>query len=311
MTNIKEAAKIIQNGGLVAIPTETVYGLGADATNQAACLDIYKAKGRPSHNPLIVHVNSVEEIEEFAEFNDNARELSKFWPGALTMVLPKKKVSALADCVTSGLDTVAVRISSHKILQELIDESKCSIAAPSANKSGRLSPTSYDHVYSNFADSLPIIKHEGRSTYGLESTIIDLSTAVPSILRLGFITPGAIEKILGQKVILASKSSEVKAPGMLLKHYAPKTKLRLNAHDLLENEIGLNFGDSNLISKNSLNLSSKGDLAEAAANLFDQLHQLDKYSQENNIQVIAVAAIPNQSIGLAINDRLSRAAELI
>ncbi|MDP5110674.1 MAG: L-threonylcarbamoyladenylate synthase [Rickettsiaceae bacterium] len=309
MTTTEEAATIIKNGGVVAFPTETVYGIGADATSQSACLSIYKAKERPGHNPLIVHVNSIEQVKVYAEFNNNAQKLSKFWPGPLTMVLKKVQNSGLADCVTAGLDTVAIRIPAYTIAKNLIKQSECPIAAPSANKSGRLSPTSYDHVYDDFRDSIAIIKDKRSSTYGLESTIIDLSTDTPTILRLGFITPEILEESLGEKVKIASKLSKVKAPGMLLKHYAPRTKLRLNASTLLEGEIGLNFAGSSLVSEASLNLSISGDLAEAAANLFNYLHQLDKYAVKHKIKSIAVAPIPNKSIGLAINDRLSRAAE--
>ena len=182
------------------------------------------------------------------------------------------------------------------------------IAAPSANKSGGLSPTSYDHVYDDFADSIRIVLSKDRATYGLESTIIDLSSDIPTILRFGFITPEMIEGALGEKIAIASKLSKIKAPGMLLKHYAPKTKLRLNADSVRENEVGLNFAKSYLDSNGSLNLSSDGNLAEAASNLFDYLHKLDKYAIENGLDIIAVAPIPNRAIGLAINDRLSRVA---
>ena len=307
MTTIEQAAKIIQNGGIVIFPTETVYGIGADATNQEACLAIYAAKGRPAINPLIVHVNSIEEAEKIAEFNNDARTITQFWPGPLTIVLPKKKDAQIASCVTSGLNTIAIRVSSHKILRKLIAKSQAPIAAPSANKSGKLSTTGYEHVYSNFADKIPIIKHQSLSKYGLESTIIDLSTNIPTILRLGFITPENIEHVLGKKVLIASKTSKIKSPGMLLKHYAPSTKLRMNATSLLKNEIGLGFGNMNLDSEGSLNLSVSGDLAEAAANLFNFLHQLDNTARKNNLCTIAVAPIPNDSIGLAINDRLYRA----
>lgn len=307
MITIKEAATIIKNGGIVAFPTETVYGLGADATKQSACLGIYKVKGRPSNNPLIVHVNSIKQVQEYAEFNNKAEKLSKFWPGPLTMVLRKKVDSKLAECVTSGLDTVAIRIPANDVAMELIEKSGCPIAAPSANKSGRLSPTNYDHVYNDFAESVAILGDKNPTTYGLESTIIDLSTETPTILRLGFITPDMIEKSLGARVDIASKSSLVKAPGMLLKHYSPRTKLRLNANSLLEGEIGLNFANSCLIAKGSLNLSKSGDLSEAAANLFSYLHQLDEYAVKHNIKSIAVAPILNKSVGLAINDRIFRA----
>ena len=309
MITIKEAAKIINNKGIVAFPTETVYGLGADATSQSACLGIYRAKGRPSRNPLIVHVNSIEQVQIYGEFNDNAQKLSAFWPGPMTIVLKKKSTSKLADCVTAGLDTVAIRIPAHEIARDLLDQSACPIAAPSANKSGCLSSTSYDQVYNNFSDSLAIIGNKNSSIYGLESTIIDLSTETITILRLGFITPDMIENTLGLKVEIASKLSKIKAPGMLMKHYAPRTKLRLNADSLMEDEIGLNFAGSSLVSEFSLNLSAKGDLAEAATNLFKYLYQLDKYAEELGIKSIAIAPIPDESIGLAINDRLYRAAE--
>ena len=309
MTTIEEAAKIIKYGGIVAFPTETVYGLGADATNQLACLDIYKTKGRPNNNPLIIHVNSIEQVKIYAEFNDNAQILSELWPGPLTMVLRKKTDSNLADCVTAGLGTIAIRIPADNIAKDLIELSGCPIAAPSANKSGRLSPTSYSHVYNDFSDSIAIIGEQSLITYGLESTIIDLSSETPTILRLGFITPDMIENLLGKKVEIASKLSKIKAPGMLLKHYAPRTKLRLNADELLEDEIGLNFADSSLMSEGSLNLSVNGDLVEAASKLFSHLHKLDEYANKHSIKSIAVAPIPNESVGLAINDRLFRAAE--
>lgn len=305
---IKQAASIIRKGGLVAFPTETVYGLGANAFDEEACLKIYKAKGRPSNNPLIVHISSVEQAKELAVFNDKANLLSRLWPGPLTMVLPKRADAKLANCVTAGLDTVAIRVPAHSTARELILQSGLPIAAPSANKSGRLSPTSHEHVKANFAGGeIFVINSDKPLEYGLESTIIDLSNSVPTILRFGFITPELIEQILDTKVNVATTSSEVKAPGMMYLHYAPKTILRINAEFLEENEVGLNFGNSNLVAKGSLNLSAEGDLAVAAANLFAYLHILDNYAQQNSIKSIAVAKIPNESTGLAINDRLSRA----
>lgn len=305
---IKKAAKIIRAGGLVAFPTETVYGLGANAFSQDACQKIYKAKGRPSNNPLIVHVNSQEQAEKLAIFNEDAYALSKLWPGPLTMVLPKKINSKLAECVTAGLDTVAIRIPAHGLACDLILQSNVPIAAPSANKSGCLSATSQSHVKDSFKnDEIFIIDSEKTTKYGLESTIIDLSTYIPTILRFGFILPQVIEQILGKKVAIATKSSEIKAPGMMYLHYAPKIPLKINAISLSGSEVGLNFGDSKLGAKGSLNLSSTGDLAEAAANLFAYLHMLDDYAKANSIKRIAVAPIPNESIGLAINDRLIRA----
>lgn len=307
MNIIQQAADRIKSGNIVAFPTETVYGVGADATNQLACLKLYQAKGRPSHNPIIVHVNSIEQLQQYAEFNNNAQKVSKLWPGPLTMVLKKRKLSTLADCVTAGLNTVAIRIPSNNIARKLIEISECPIAAPSANKSGYLSATKYHHVYNNFTKSIIIIEDPHCSQYGIESTIIDLSTSVPSILRLGSITPDMIEKLLGKKIKISSKLSYVKSPGMLLKHYSTHTILRLNAHILQEKEIGLNFADSNLKSEHSLNLSIHGDLNEAASNLFNYLHHLDDYAQKNNIKCIAIAPIPHQFVGLAINDRLLRA----
>ena len=309
MNDIKKAAQIIRSGGLVAFPTETVYGLGADARNQSACLSIFRTKGRPSNNPLIVHVASIEAALSLAEFNDDALLLIKFWPGPLSMVLPRKADAQIADSVGAGLSTIAIRIPSDPIALQLIEESACPIAAPSANKSGGLSSTSYGHVKQNFADEIFILESNGKSNYGLESTIIDLSTPTPTILRYGFITPDVIEVALGKKVAIASKLSAIKAPGMLHKHYSPHTNLRVNATELHVNEVGLNFADSKLDSHGALNLSFSGDLTEAAANLFAYLHELDQFALSRDIKTIAVAPIPNQSIGLAINDRLNRAAE--
>jgi L-threonylcarbamoyladenylate synthase len=307
--SLKKASNIINQGGLVAFPTETVYGLGANAFDNDACLKIYKAKGRPSNNPLIVHVLSIEEAQELAHFNDDARKLSTLWPGPLTMVLPKKS-QQLALSVTAGLDTVAIRIPAHPVARELLLQSGLPIAAPSANKSGRLSPTSHKHVEGNFGDDVFILKEDVPATkYGLESTIIDLSTATPTLLRFGFITPELIEQILNKKVEIATESSKIKAPGMMHAHYAPQTPLRINAEFLMEGEIGLGFGRSEWGAPPSLNLSPSSDLAEAASNLFDYLHKLDDYAQKNGATGIAVAPIPNQAIGLAINDRLKRAAK--
>lgn len=305
---IAEAVKLIQAGELVAFPTETVYGLGANAFNEEACLKIYQAKGRPSNNPLIVHVASLEQAEELAIFNKEAYLLSKLWPGPLTMVLPRRNSSRLAECVTAGLSTVAIRVPAHRAACDLIIQSGLPIAAPSANKSGYLSPTSHRHVKAGFkSESVFVIDSETTTKYGLESTIIDLSTSVPTILRFGFITPQIIEQIIDRQVEIATQSSAIKAPGMMYTHYAPKTPIRINAISLEEGEIGLNFGGSKLNSKGSLNLSPTGDLAIAAANLFSYLHTLDDYARVNSLQRIAIAPIPNESIGLAINDRLIRA----
>ncbi|CAF3793973.1 unnamed protein product [Rotaria magnacalcarata] len=311
MEIIAKAAKIINAGGLVSFPTETVYGLGANAFSQEACLKIYEAKGRPSNNPLIVHVTGLEQAEELAIFNKDAYLLNKLWPGPLTMVLPKKNNSKLAACVTAGLDTVAIRVPAHKVAKDLILQSGVPIAAPSANKSGYLSATSHEHVKDSFKnDEIFIIESESKTLYGLESTIIDLSTSVPTILRFGFVTKQVIEQIISKEVAIATKSSAIKAPGMMHLHYAPTTPIRINAKSLEEGEVGLNFGNSQLDNKGSLNLSHEGNLIDAAANLFSYLHILDNYAKKNSIKKIAVAPIPNESIGLAINDRLTRAVNI-
>jgi L-threonylcarbamoyladenylate synthase len=308
LAKIAEAVKLIQAGELVAFPTETVYGLGANAFNEEACLKIYQAKGRPSNNPLIVHVASLEQAEDLAIFNKEAYLLSKLWPAPLTMVLPRRNSSRLAECVTAGLSTVAIRVPAHRVARDLIIQSGVPIAAPSANKSGYLSPTSHRHVKAGFkSENVFVIDSETTTKYGLESTIIDLSTSIPALLRFGFITPQIIEQIIDMQVEIATQSSAIKAPGMMYTHYAPKTPIRINAISLEEGEIGLNFGGSKLNSKGSLNLSPTGELAIAAANLFSYLHTLDDYARVNSLQRIAIAPIPNESIGLAINDRLIRA----
>lgn len=309
LETITKAVKIIHAGGLVSFPTETVYGLGANAFSESACLKIYEAKGRPSNNPLIIHVSGLEQAEELAVFNKDAYLLSKLWPGPLSIVLPKKINSNLSLCVTAGLKTVAIRVPAHKIARELILKSGVPIAAPSANKSGYLSATSYKHVKDSFKNNdILIIKSGNTKLYGLESTILDLSTTVPTILRFGFITPEVIEQIIDKKVKIATSSSPIKSPGMMHLHYAPETPIRINAKFLYRGEIGLNFGNSKLNSKGSMNLSPKKNFVETAANLFSYLHILDHYAKINSIRMIAVAPIPNESIGLAINDRLSRSA---
>lgn len=316
---IKQAAENILRGDLVAMPTETVYGLAANAEDQEACQKIYAMKNRPSANPLIIHVASFAQAQNFAIFNDDARLLASLWPGPITMVLPKKQNALLAACVTAGLDTVAIRIPGHEIALKLLNACGKPLAAPSANISGQLSSTSSNHVAGYFANSNVLIipdSYEGSSVadtgkYGLESTIIDLTTPEPTILRYGFITPDLIESILGKPVAHGTTSKKIKAPGMAFKHYSPITKIVINAGEINEGEVGLEFGKNSLAGSDknySLNLSIDGDLAEAAHNLFDMLHTLDAYAIAHNISKIVVAKIPPDGIGLAINDRLTRAA---
>lgn len=304
-----KAAEFIKRGDLVIFPTETVYGIGADATNEAACQKIFAAKGRPSHNPLIVHVANIEQAKTIAVFNDNAEKLARLWPGPLTLVLPLQSNHNIAPCVTAGLSTIAIRIPAHEIALDLIKNAQVPIAAPSANLSGNLSATALKQVQEAFGKhkNIYILEHPTECIIGLESTIIDLSTPSPIILRQGYFTEEFLSDYLKIAIQIANENSEIKAPGMLLKHYAPKTPVKLNATFLSDNELGLNFANSQLNSKFSLNLSPKGDLTEAAANLYYYLYQLDEYAQKNNYNAIAVAHVPTDNIGAAINDRLKKA----
>lgn len=309
---INKAAKFIKSGGVVAFPTETVYGLGADATNEEACLNIFQLKNRPAINPLIVHVASLEQAKTIGEFNEIANLLAnKFWSGPLSIVVPLKDTANIAHAVTAGLKTIALRMPAYPLALQLIEKSERPIAAPSANPSNYISPTNERHVQEHFLDNpeVFILSPESyQSEYGLESTIIDTTLEQPTILREGFITSETLEKILGIKIVKANSTARVKAPGMLAKHYSPKVPIRLNATNLEDREIALNFGSSNLQSEFSLNLSLNGDLEEAAANLYAYLRILDNYAISHNITRIAIAPIPSVNIGIAINDRLKRAA---
>lgn len=311
---IMKGGQIIKNGGVVAFPTETVYGLGANAYDDNACKSIYKLKERPSNNPLIVHVLSLQHAKELAIFSDIAKIFTNtFWPGPLTMILPKREDTKIAASVTAGLDTIAIRVPAHPAFRKLLELSECPIAAPSANKSGYLSPTKHQHVQDAFKnDNLFIIPcDDKKAQYGIESTIVDMSTDQVKILRYGFITQDDIEKTLNCNVMhnnIKYNDSNIKAPGMLYKHYSPKTPIRINATNVHSNEAVLNFGDSNLYAQHALNLSPNGDLLIAASNLYDYLHKLDNLAQKNVLSYIAVARVPNIGVGVAINDRLNRAA---
>lgn len=325
---IRKAVQFIKSGKVVAFPTETVYGIGADATNDEACLKIFQFKSRPAINPLIVHASSIEQAKEIGEFNEVAEKIAKkFWPGPLSIVVPLKKNTNIALAVTAGLNTVAIRIPSHPLALELIKQSGVLIAAPSANPSNYISPTRAEHVIKHFKDNAEIFiltPEEYQSEYGLESTIIDTASfrkldtsesscatnGILTILREGFITAETLEKTLGIKVLKLSEINTIKAPGMLTKHYSPKVPIRLDAINLNDKEIGLNFGNSKLIGIYSLNLSTTGNLIEAAANLYAYLRILDDYALTHDVNCIAIAPIPEVNIGTAINDRLKRAAKL-
>lgn len=296
---IMRGAAILSVGGLVSFPTETVYGLGADARNDAAVARIYEAKGRPSFNPLIVHLPDLEAVANFCDVNDLAVRLaSAFWPGALTLVLPVKADAGLSKLVTAGLATVAVRVPDHGLAQRLLAAFNGPIAAPSANPSGRISPTTVDHVLSGLDGRIDAVLNAEACTVGVESTIIDC-TGAPTLLRAGGIPIEAIEKCVG-KVEIAGDQESPSAPGQLASHYAPKGAMRLNAWHVEPHETLLGFGQVDA----SFNLSPNGDLLEAAANLFGMMHQLDAMGAKH----IAVSPIPPHGLGQAINDRLRRAA---
>ncbi len=318
--SIEQAAIILRDGGLVGMPTETVYGLAANARDGRAVAKIFEAKGRPQFNPLIVHVNSVEEAQEIAVMSAQEIEIAQsFWPGALTMILKRRENSGLSDLVSAGLPTVAVRVPAHKSARALIKACGFPIAAPSANKSGSLSPTAPAHVAQSLGEAVDLILADGMCAVGLESTVIDCSGDAPLILRPGGISAEDIAEVIGADVSydLGEHGQDVKSPGQLLKHYAPDTPVRLNAVDLEEGEALLSFGSikfmgvkngqaaSGLPDDMVRHLSKEGDLYEAAANLFSMMRELDKYAHK----AIAVMNIPDQGIGVAINDRLKRAAQ--
>lgn len=288
----------LRAGELVAFPTETVYGLGADATNSDAVLKIYETKGRPRFNPLIVHVADLGMAEQFVSFSPLARQLAEFWPGPLTLVLPKRPEAGLSDLVTAGLETVGIRIPAHPLALELIRAAGRPLAAPSANRSGKLSPTTAAQVERSFGGLVPVLDG-GASQAGVESTILAVDGDAVTQLRAGALPRDEIEAAIGRPVSVAKHDAAIAAPGMLASHYAPNATLRLNAVRAETGETWLGFGPCPAVA----NLSPTGDLREAARNLFAVLHQLDEAATR-----IAVAPIPREGLGEAINDRLRRAA---
>jgi L-threonylcarbamoyladenylate synthase len=309
MTPIEEAARLIRAGELVAFPTETVYGLGADATSEAAVARIFEAKGRPQFNPLISHVADSNEARRFVQWNGLADKLAtKFWPGPLTLVLPRIKGSAIALLTTAGLDTVAIRAPAHPMAQALIRAAGLPIAAPSANRSGSISPTRAAHVAESLGDRVAMILDGGPCTVGVESTVLDLTGARPVLLRPGGATREAIEAVVGEIGVsdaLPEGDTPRTSPGQLRSHYAPARPVRLEATAVSRDESLLAFGpDPPAGARQTLNLSLAGDLREAAANLFAHLRALDR----PDVAGIAVMPVPHTGLGLAINDRLRRAA---
>jgi L-threonylcarbamoyladenylate synthase len=301
---LERAAQIICAGGLVAFPTETVYGLGADAGNGEAVARIFEAKGRPRFNPLIVHVGDVAQAEALGEFGADARRLAEaFWPGPLSLVLPRRSDAPLADLVSAGLPTVALRVPSHPVARALIEAAGVPIAAPSANLSGRVSATTAEHVAADFGDSVDFILDGGASLEGLESTIIGFGASGPVLLRSGAVPRENIEAVL-EAALASPPKAAPRAPGMLASHYAPRAHLRLDAAVPWRGEAFLAFGPHESCDADCLNLSETGNLREAAANLFAHLRRLDAAGPAT----IAVSPIPEQGLGEAINDRLRRAA---
>lgn len=311
--SLAAAADILKSGGLVGMPTETVYGLAANALDGEAVAKIFAAKGRPSFNPLIIHVPDLEAAGEYVEISESAQALAqKFWPGPLTMILPRKAGCPVSELASAGLETLAVRVPNHPVALELLKTCELPIAAPSANKSGSLSPTTPTHVHEQLGTAVELILAAGACSVGLESTVVDLSGAHPAVLRPGAVTAEEIGEALGVDVHIESgDAAKPKSPGLLLKHYAPDTPVRLNAIDVKAGEALLAFGsDKFMVARDfpaemKRNLSEAQDLHEAAANLFAMLKELDRSGAKG----IAVMAVPELGIGAAINDRLRRAAQ--
>lgn len=303
---IRRAAEALRAGKLVAFPTETVYGLGGDATNDRAVAAIFAAKGRPRFNPLIVHVPDLPAAETVAEFDARAHNAAQyFWPGPLTLVLRRRDAGGVSLLACAGLDTVAVRVPAHPVAQALLREVSLPLAAPSANRSGHVSPTTAEHVAADLASQVALILDGGPCLVGLESTVLDLSGPRPALLRPGGITLEQLEDVLGPIATAVPNSAAPRSPGQLASHYAPRLPLRMNAADPRPGEALLAFGSGALPGFAAvLNLSPAGDLAEAAANLFAMLRRLDR----PEFTGIAVMSIPDRGLGRAINDRLRRAA---
>ncbi|WP_293576200.1 L-threonylcarbamoyladenylate synthase [Phaeobacter sp.] len=298
--DISTAASLLRAGQLVAFPTETVYGLGADARQGEAVAGLYAAKGRPSFNPLIAHVHSVEAAKRYVVWSPMADRLAQaFWPGPLTLVLPLRPGHGISPLVTAGLTTLGVRMPAHPAASALLAALDGPVAAPSANPSGKISPTTAAHVAAGLDGRLAAIVDDGPCAVGVESTIIGLAGDHPILLRPGGLAQEDFESVLGQTLHQRDVHDPLTAPGQLLSHYAPAASVRLDVTEPTAQELFLGFGDMPC----DLNLSPTADLQEAAANLFGYLHQLDARNKP-----IAVAPIPDHGLGAAINDRLRRAA---
>lgn len=315
---IEETAQRLRGGELAVLPTETVYGLGADATSGVAVAKIFAAKHRPSFNPLIVHVADLSAAEKLGVFDARARAVAKmFWPGPLTIIVNKTDDCPVHDLVTAGLETVAIRVPAHPVMRDVLRAADIPVAAPSANASGEPSATTPEHVLQSLGDNAPFILAAGACAVGLESTVLDMTGDVPTILRPGAITKEHLEELFDHVDVDLGNHDAPKSPGQLLKHYAPSIPVRLRAVDVAPDEALLAFGSTKFMGVKGggfakdlgdhafRNLSENGDLNEAAANLFSMLRQLD---DPRNI-CIAVMDIPDTGLGVAINDRLRRAAQ--
>ncbi len=309
-STILQAARTLASGGLVAFPTETVYGLGADATNATAIARLYAAKGRPAFNPLIAHVTSLAAARVLAEFDEASEKLAtEFWPGPLTLVLRKRPDCPVAELATAGLDTIAVRVPDHPVAREILHAFGRPIVAPSANRSGHVSPTTAAHVLADMCGRIDLIVDDGPTAVGLESTIVACLDGRRLLLRPGGLPRTELERVLGAPLddATANDADAPLAPGMLASHYAPRARLRIEAREVHAGEALLAFGPAPPGAERAvrvLNLSSHSDLMEAAANLFAHLRALDA----SGAATIAVMPIPHDGLGEAINDRLARAA---
>lgn len=301
-SGIAEAARLLAAGELVAFPTETVYGLGGDARDDRAVARIYEAKGRPSFNPLIVHLPDLAAVEQIAHLGPKARKLAAaFWPGPLTLVLPLRYGAGISPLVTAGLDTVAVRVPAHPLAQQLLRAFDGPLAAPSANPSGRVSPTRAAHVLEGLSGRISAVLDGGPCAVGLESTIL-LADPEPVMLRPGGVPAEAIQALLGEAVATGGDAGRPTSPGQLASHYAPGASVRLEATEAQAGELLVGFGAV----QGRLTLSATGDLVEAAAALFDTLREADRLAGPGGR--IAFAPVPQAGLGRAINDRLRRAA---
>lgn len=301
--NLSRAALTIKSGGLVALPTETVYGLGANVYIASAVAKIFEVKQRPFFDPLISHIAEIDFLKTYAQTDERILAVAKqFWPGPLTMILKRTDNNAAIDLACSGLSNIAVRMPSHPVALELIRKSGVPIVAPSANKFKSISPTSAQHVFDSLGDKVDMILDGGACSVGVESTIVDLTGKNAAILRAGGTSKEDLEKFLNEKVLLShGNPNQPSAPGQLLKHYAPSHPLRINAATRQPGEYFIGFGK---IADCNINLSPSGDLREAAANLFAYLRQADAV---NAYKSLAISPIPETGLGLAINDRIRRA----